>query len=170
MSIALLSVLVTEMVLAAAVWLLFVVHYHLTTKGAWMQSGHGRNVMGLAATLATMIVFTLASVFIPATVMLWVALLLWPVLTLIGLHRHRLLWRDQHEALWVDPKSVELACEVMHDAYGKAAAEAGWQTNPASRRPWSELPEANQVAMRAAVTALLEYLGAEPEASPETER
>jgi len=164
MSPALLSVLVTEMVLAAAVWLLFVVHYHLTTRGAWARSGHGRNVMGLAATLAAMITFTLASTVIPAAVMLWVALLLWPILIFIGLHRHRLLWRDQHELFVPDPEVVERACEVMHDAYETAAVGAGWETRQASRKPWADVPEANKDTMRAAVAALLIHLNAPPEA------
>lgn len=54
---------------------------------------------------------------------------------------------------------VEESCEVMHDAYEKAALGAGWETNPASRKPWAEVPEANKVTMRAAVTALLDYHG-----------
>lgn len=53
---------------------------------------------------------------------------------------------------------VEEACEIMHDAYEKAAVGAGWETQAASRKPWSDVPEANKVTMRAAVTALLEYL------------
>ena len=54
---------------------------------------------------------------------------------------------------------IEEACEIMHDAYEKAAAGAGWETNPASRKPWADVPEANKVTMRAAVTALLQHLG-----------
>jgi hypothetical protein len=46
----------------------------------------------------------------------------------------------------------------MHDAYERAAVGAGWETNPASRKPWSDVPEANQATMRAAVTALLDWL------------
>lgn len=53
---------------------------------------------------------------------------------------------------------VEQACEVMHDAYEQAAVGAGWDTNPASRRPWADVPPANQATMRAAVRALLEWL------------
>lgn len=88
-------------------------------------------------------------------------------------------WHDEHEphiegfgrcdgsALAVehsdDPPrvvDVEEACEVMHDAYERAAAGAGWETNPASRKPWSEVPEPNRVTMRAAVAALLEWISA----------
>ena len=46
----------------------------------------------------------------------------------------------------------------MHDAYEAAAAEAGWQTQQASRVPWADVPEANKATMRAAVTALLGWL------------
>jgi hypothetical protein len=53
---------------------------------------------------------------------------------------------------------LEAACEVMHDAYEKAAVGAGWETQAASRKPWSEVPEANKQTMRAAVQALIDYL------------
>lgn len=53
---------------------------------------------------------------------------------------------------------VERACEIMHDAYEKAAAGAGWETNPASRKPWADVPEANKTTMRVAVGALLDWL------------
>lgn len=55
--------------------------------------------------------------------------------------------------------TVDELCEVMHDAYEKAAIGTGWETNPASRKPWSSVPEANKETMRAAVRALLEHLG-----------
>lgn len=54
---------------------------------------------------------------------------------------------------------LEDACELMHDAYEKAALGAGWETNPASRKPWTDVPEANKETMRAAVGALLVALG-----------
>ena len=50
---------------------------------------------------------------------------------------------------------IERACEVMHDAYEAAAVTAGWETQERSRKPWSDVPEANKVTMRAAVAALL---------------
>lgn len=53
---------------------------------------------------------------------------------------------------------VERACEVMHDAYEKAADFHGWETNPASRKPWADVPESNKATMRAAVRALLDHL------------
>jgi len=53
---------------------------------------------------------------------------------------------------------VEECCEVMHDAYEKAAAGAGWETNPASRKPWADVPEPNKVTMRAAVETLLLFM------------
>lgn len=52
---------------------------------------------------------------------------------------------------------LEAACEIMHDAYERAAAGAGWETNLASRKPWADVPEANKVTMRAAVQALLDW-------------
>jgi hypothetical protein len=61
---------------------------------------------------------------------------------------------------------VEAACVVMHDAYEEAAAGAGWVTNPASRKPWAEVPEANKVTMRAAVRALLEWQDDQQPANP----
>jgi len=51
--------------------------------------------------------------------------------------------------------NVEHYCEVMHNAYEKAAVGAGWETNPESRKPWSDVPESNKATMRAAVSALL---------------
>lgn len=53
---------------------------------------------------------------------------------------------------------IDKACEVMHNAYELAAYEAGWDTNPRSQVAWSDVPEANKIAMRAGVTALIEYL------------
>ena len=49
---------------------------------------------------------------------------------------------------------VETICELMHDAYERAAVGAGWETNPHSRKPWADVPEANKATMRAAVSAL----------------
>jgi hypothetical protein len=46
-------------------------------------------------------------------------------------------------------------CEIMHDAYEAAAAGSGWVTNPASRKPWADVPEANKAATWAAVSALV---------------
>jgi hypothetical protein len=57
---------------------------------------------------------------------------------------------------------IEQACEVIHDAYEKAAVGAGWETQAASRKPWAEVPEANKATMRAAVGALLKWLNQEP--------
>lgn len=54
--------------------------------------------------------------------------------------------------------ALERMCEVMHDAYERSAAGHGWDTNLASRKPWSEVPEANKATMRDAVTALLDHL------------
>lgn len=60
----------------------------------------------------------------------------------------------------IDPR-VERACEVMHDAYERAAVGAGWETQAASRKPWADVPEANKATMRAAVAALLAHLDGE---------
>lgn len=54
--------------------------------------------------------------------------------------------------------TVEQACEVMHDAYERAATTTGWETNLASRKQWADVPEANKETMRAAVSALLDWL------------
>ena len=54
--------------------------------------------------------------------------------------------------------AVETCCVVMHDAYERAAVGAGWETHAASRKPWSEVPEANKATMRVAVQALLDHL------------
>jgi hypothetical protein len=59
---------------------------------------------------------------------------------------------DPHDEL------VEQACEVMHDAYEKAALGTGWATNPESRKPWADVPEANKETMRASVGALFLWL------------
>lgn len=61
-----------------------------------------------------------------------------------------------------DPVMVEQACEVMHDAYERVAVGAGWETQTASRKPWADVPEANKVTMRAAVSALLDWLDGGP--------
>jgi hypothetical protein len=63
-----------------------------------------------------------------------------------------------HRVTHPDEQMVEQACEVMHDAYEQAALGAGWETNPASRKPWADVPEANKATMRAAVIALLGWL------------
>ena len=51
---------------------------------------------------------------------------------------------------------IERECEAMHDRYEAAAAEAGWKTQERSRVPWSDVPEANKVTMRAAIRPLVE--------------
>ena len=48
-------------------------------------------------------------------------------------------------------ETLERLCEEMHDRYEAAAAEANWQTNPLSRKPWADVPEANKITMRAAI-------------------
>lgn len=53
---------------------------------------------------------------------------------------------------------VERLCEVMHDAYERAAVSEGWETQERSRKPWSDVPEANKATMRVSVLALLNEL------------
>lgn len=57
-----------------------------------------------------------------------------------------------------DEATIEGFCEVMHDAYEKAAAKAGWETNSESRVPWADVPDANKVTMRASVRALIDHI------------
>ena len=91
------AVLLGEIILAALVWTGFVVHYQCTTQGRWRRTQHGRNVMSLAICLAAMTDLTLLSVVFHGSWIQWAALVLWPALALVGLHRHRLLWHDQHD-------------------------------------------------------------------------
>jgi len=58
-------------------------------------------------------------------------------------------------AVQADAALLEVACIAAHDAYEAAAHAAGWATNPQSRKPWAEVPEANKVAMRAGIGAAL---------------
>lgn len=53
------------------------------------------------------------------------------------------------------PDDVERFCIYLHEAYENAAAENGWATQQASRKPWSEVPEANKATMRHAVARLV---------------
>ena len=89
-------VLLWEIALAALVWTAFAAHYQCTTRGRWRRTQHGRNVMSLAVCLAVMTNLTLLSVVLDGAWIVWAALVLWPALALVGLHRHRLLWQDQH--------------------------------------------------------------------------
>ena len=50
---------------------------------------------------------------------------------------------------------VEALCVLFHDAYEAAAAEAGWETQERSRKPWAEVPEANKETMRATIRVVL---------------
>lgn len=63
-------------------------------------------------------------------------------------------------------EQIEHLCRLMHNVYERAAVGAGWETQQASRKPWAEVPEANKVAMRAAVTALCRKI--DPDVSRET--
>ena len=54
--------------------------------------------------------------------------------------------------------SIERYCEIMHDAYEKAAVKEGWKTQSHSRKPWAEVPEENKQTMRAAVRALVDVI------------
>ena len=76
--------------------------------------------------------------------------------------------RDEARAALAPSDGVldELAA-ALHDAYEAAAAKTGWQTNPASRVPWDEVPTANRTATRVAVRAVLEHLRAALPTPPE---
>lgn len=65
---------------------------------------------------------------------------------------------------------LERLCEVMHDAYEDAAHRFGWETQERSRKPWSEVPEANKRTMRHAVLALLFDLNAHGRLRPDLTR
>ena len=62
-------------------------------------------------------------------------------------------------AVTATPENVERLCEVMHDAYERAAVLEGWDTNPESATAWAHVPEANKRTMRVAVAAMLAALG-----------
>jgi hypothetical protein len=62
---------------------------------------------------------------------------------------------DETTDFVIPEEAVEQLCEVMHDAYERAAVGAGWETQQASRKPWADVPEANKATMRVAVRALL---------------
>jgi hypothetical protein len=59
-----------------------------------------------------------------------------------------------------DLRLIEELSEVAHNAYEAAAAEQGWVTNPRSRVPWEEVPDANRATTRAAIRAVLARLRA----------
>lgn len=68
---------------------------------------------------------------------------------------YEMIARTHRCAPALTPDLIERYCEAMHDAYERAAVGAGWETQQASRKPWSEVPEPNKTTMRAAVAALL---------------
>lgn len=57
-----------------------------------------------------------------------------------------------------DDAEVERLCIVLHEAYERAAATHGWETQTRSRVPWPDVPEPNKITMRIAVRALLAAL------------
>lgn len=59
-----------------------------------------------------------------------------------------------------DAASIERYCEMLHDAYEKAAEHWGWATNPASRKPWADVPERNKMTMRMALGNMLAAVAA----------
>jgi len=52
---------------------------------------------------------------------------------------------------------LDQACQVLHDAYEKAAPRHGWDTQTGSRKPWSDVPEENKATMREAVAEFLTW-------------
>lgn len=94
-------------VLSAVVWSAFPIHYWVTTKGRCFRTAHGRNVWAMAFVLALLIDTSIAgsltrrpsfqeSIGQNPEWLIWVAALLWPALAGVGIHRHWLLWCDQH--------------------------------------------------------------------------
>ena len=53
------------------------------------------------------------------------------------------------------PEQIDRCAAAAHYAYESAALDAGWETNPASRVPWNDVPASNKAATRAAATAVL---------------
>jgi len=72
---------------------------------------------------------------------------------------------EARAALKPSDEQLDTLASVVHDTYEAAAARTGWQTNPASRRPWADVPEANRTATRAAIRAALDHLRAALEAA-----
>lgn len=89
---------------AAITWTAWPIHYHVATEGRWRKSRHGRNLQGLAVTVAALLDFSILSAVVvprerPGHVPGWLvatAVVLYGALTYFGLDRHALLWRDQH--------------------------------------------------------------------------
>lgn len=50
--------------------------------------------------------------------------------------------------------TCDQTAERLHDAYEAAAADEGWATQERSRKPWSDVPEANKRTMRRAIHAV----------------
>lgn len=53
---------------------------------------------------------------------------------------------------------IDRLCKAQHEAYEQAAIEEGWSTNPKSRVPWEDVPEANKATMRKSMIAVLDEL------------
>jgi hypothetical protein len=53
---------------------------------------------------------------------------------------------------------TEQLCREVHDRYEAAASATGWETNPASRVKWADVPEANKATMRAALGPVADRL------------
>lgn len=53
------------------------------------------------------------------------------------------------------PEQIDRCAAAAHYAYESAALDAGWETNPASRVPWNDVPASNKAATRAAAAAVL---------------
>jgi hypothetical protein len=49
----------------------------------------------------------------------------------------------------MNPELVEQLAKRLHEIYEMAAGLHGWETNPRSRVPWEEVPEANKNCTRA---------------------
>lgn len=94
-------------VLSALVWTAFPIHYWATTRGRCFTTAHGWNIWAMSFVLAALIDTSIAGTLTREPTyreslaqnpvwLLWLAALLWPALAAVGIHRHWLLWRDQH--------------------------------------------------------------------------
>lgn len=59
---------------------------------------------------------------------------------------------------------------IAHETYEEAAAKAGWETNPASRVPWEDVPLENRVVTTAAANAVADAVLHEAAVTPPKKR
>lgn len=66
------------------------------------------------------------------------------------------------------PDLLEELAEISHNAYEEFATQAGWTTQLASRKPWSDVPEPNKATVRYSLQAVLARLGYTAPPPPES--